>query len=396
MTIARCLVVVLAAQALTGCRAEPPAPPAAPLPAASASARSRPDPVVTSAPESLVAQARAASSRYDELASVESNRLEALDDRLKALARYLPAAADFTRPLSADQRREISERSVTSARPVRAAIQSVITADAALNEARSGMAAMADDLPDHVVARDDQPHYRLAIDYLLKKGVSLRSAYDLVATLPLEPALSPGDRVWLFFDNEYRFATWAATSRAPEPASGEPEVVERLQRELTRVRADNERLRSEGQGSLALARQREQEARQAAEAAARQAKDASAEAGALIDMLAKVEARQRSETSTASFIVGSRKDLERRRVIRGGRLLSFEGAELSQVSLAERAEVVIDASRVQLKSIKRVSLLPEIFVAGTDYVVEQQGASARLRLLKHDKFRRNQFAVVVE
>lgn len=77
-------------------------------------------------------------------------------------------------------------------------------------------------------------------------------------------------------------------------------------------------------------------------------------------------------------------------------MLSFDGAELSQVSLADRAEVVIDAVRVQLKSIKRVSLLPDIFVAGTDYVVEQQGASARLRLLKHDKFRRNQFAVVVE
>jgi hypothetical protein len=64
--------------------------------------------------------------------------------------------------------------------------------------------------------------------------------------------------------------------------------------------------------------------------------------------------------------------------------------------VAEKTSIAVDATSFGLKKIKKLTLVPEVFIPGKDYELEQDGAFANVRLLNLDKFKANQFVIVVE
>jgi hypothetical protein len=69
---------------------------------------------------------------------------------------------------------------------------------------------------------------------------------------------------------------------------------------------------------------------------------------------------------------------------------------MSTLNLLEAQEIPIDAASLGLKKVKKVTLVPEIFLAGVDYAVEVGGSTATFKITTPDKFKQNRFIIVVE
>jgi hypothetical protein len=69
---------------------------------------------------------------------------------------------------------------------------------------------------------------------------------------------------------------------------------------------------------------------------------------------------------------------------------------MSTLNQLEGQDIPIDAASLGLKKVKKVTLVPEIFVAGVDYAVDLGGPTATFKITQQDKFKQNRFIIVVE
>src|SRR5687767_6943740 len=213
-----CLVAVALAQlVLVGgaCRQ------AAEAPAASAAAPvAKPEPQVAAASTEILRPLTTMASAYENL---QAQAVRTRGELAEALNRYerrggdLPP--DFGPDLTEEQRIFLADR--LRAEPAsRGVLQEILTTDRRLQEIKVQTEALADRLPDHKAAQAGDRHYRLAMDYLIARGVPVAKAYDVVKSLNLEEPLLPGSHVWTYYEDG-QFGTWvtagsAVPSKQPE------------------------------------------------------------------------------------------------------------------------------------------------------------------------------------
>jgi hypothetical protein len=385
-----CLVAVALAQlVLVGgaCRQ------AAEAPAASAAAPvAKPEPQVAAASTEILRPLTTMASAYENL---QAQAVRTRGELAEALNRYerrggdLPP--DFGPDLTEEQRIFLADR--LRAEPAsRGVLQEILTTDRRLQEIKVQTEALADRLPDHKAAQAGDRHYRLAMDYLIARGVPVAKAYDVVKSLNLEEPLLPGSHVWTYYEDG-QFGTWVTAGSAVP--SKQPEIQPVAATRPTVSREDALRA-ARLQAQLQAMQDREAQARRQAELAEQQARDASAESGALMDMLAKAEEQRKALENVIQYSIGSKRQLEGQKVIRRMRLESFEGAQMRSLDLGTTRDITADAASFGLNAIRKVTLLPGVFALGTDYQVVVSGTSATIRVLNADKFRKNQFVVVLE
>jgi hypothetical protein len=276
----------------------------------------------------------------------------------------------------------LAERIQQERAGTRALLQDIIDRDKQIRELRVRAAAMSAQLPDHVTARDGDRHDRVAMNYLISKGVSAQQAFNIVSQLNLEDALVPGFTVWTLYSNG-QFGTWVTRGTATvSPQEHQRRLARLLEDERDAATRTAEELRSQVKGLQA------------------QATNASAEAGALMTMLDKAEAERKAAVATQNTVrysLGDKKQLQKMKVVDGRfKLLSLAHADVFSLNVAETTTISVSATNLGLKKIKKVTLVPEVFVPGTDYQLDQDGAAATVRLVNLDKFKANQFVIVVE
>ncbi|MFN8058366.1 MAG: hypothetical protein U0Q12_04325 [Vicinamibacterales bacterium] len=241
-----------------------------------------------------------------------------------------------------------------------------------------------------VVAQEGQRHDRIAMDYLIKRGVNAEKAYGIVSQFALMDALLPGFRVWTYYQNG-QFGTWVTKGNAGvTPAEHQKRLAALRDDELKASKAEIARLSEQ----LNMNAQELEAALKDAE----RAQQLEAEKNEQAER-AEREAKQRSDLEeTVSYIVGNKKQLEKAKVIDGKyRLQSLDLPNPTRLVLSEKASFSIDASVVELKKIKKITLAPQ-FTLGTDYQVSiNEGFAADVTLINKDKFKRAKaFVVVVE
>jgi hypothetical protein len=377
LTLLACGLVTCAVLASTGCRkAEPPPPPApAPVPV--------PEPEVGRAPADAVQSLADLSTEYETLQQQAEQTNKRIVDALgKYQKRGGKLPPNFGPNLTDEQRQMLAERIQQERAGTRALLQDIIDRDKQIRELRVRAAAMSAQLPDHVTAKDGDRHDRVAMNYLISKGVSAQQAFNIVSQLNLEDALVPGFTVWTLYSNG-QFGTWVTKGSATvSPQEHQRRLTKLLEDERDAANRTAEDLRSQVKGLQD------------------QATNASAEAGALMTMLQKAEAERKAALATQNTVrysLGDKKQLQKMKVVDGRfKLLSLAQADVFSLNVAEKTTISVSATDLGLKKIKKVTLVPEVFVPGTDYQLDQDGASATVRLVNLDKFRANQFVIVVE
>ena len=273
---------------------------------------------------------------------------------------------NFGPDLTDEQRQMLAERIQQEKAGTRSLLQDIIDRDKQIQELRAKASDIGAKLPDHVTAKDGDRHDRIAMNYLIGKGVSADKAFTIVSQMNLEDALVPGFVVWTFYSND-QFGTWVTKGSATvSPQEHQRRLAKLLEDERDAANRVAAELRTQVAGLQAQA-----------DSASEAAKSASAEAGALMTLLEKAEAEKKAvlaSQNTVKYSMGDKKQLQKMKVIDGrNRLLSLDQADVFSLNLAEKTTLAVDGTNFGLKKIKNVTLVPEVFVSGKDYQLDRMG-----------------------
>lgn len=294
----------------------------------------------------------------------------------------------FGADLTDEQRTLLAERIKTERASQRVLLQDIIERDKALADLRARSTAMTGQLPERVDVKEGDRHDRIAMDFLIRKGVPAAKAYELVSQINLQDALVPGFRVWNHYQNG-QFGTWVTGGTSGvTPQQHQQRLTEMLQSERDSAIGELDRARADLSDTRNIARAAEQ----ALEASAA---DLRAMTAAAEQQQAENEARA-AAASTIQYVVGPKNALVKQGIIDGRMRLRAVGSPNAQpLDLRGGSDIAVDGSAHNMKRIKRVTLVPEVFMPGIDYAVVIEGPFARVQVLQRDKFAVNRFMAVV-
>lgn len=372
---------IVAIATLPGCNSTPPAESTAPPPA--------PEPEVAPAAETDVAPLTELASQFDQLESQQAQTNRQIAD---LLARYqkrggtLPPG--FGPDLTDEQRALLAERIKTERASTKALLEDIIAKDQELTKLKAQSQNVSSRLPSHVVAKEGDRHDRIAMDFLIKQGVSAAKAYELVSQINLQEMLVPGFRVWTHYQNG-QFGTWVTAGTAGiTPQQHQQRLTEMLRSERNEAVASLEKTRADLEDTRNIARAAE-------EALEKTNADLSAmEAAASKER--EENSRRAAVENTIRYVVGSKKQLENQKIIDGKmRLKAVDGAGAQALNMLETSDISVDGIAYGLKRVKKVTLVPEVFTKDVDYQVTMEGPFARVKILQKDKFAVARFVAVV-
>jgi cob(I)alamin adenosyltransferase len=383
VALAACALAILAGSGCNWFRKEPPKPAAdtgatpAALPAAEQKSL-----------EQLAADVDTAQQRE---AAATAQLAAALDQYRKAGG---DTPANLGGDLTPEQRQAFIERVQQERGNRKQLLQDIIDRDAQIDQLKAEIEEIKKKIPntESFVVKEGQRHDRIAMDYLIKRGVPADKAYGIVSQTNLYDALVPGFRVWVLYNaSNGQFGTWVTKGSATvSPLDHQRRLTELLRTELQAAKAQSEELRTQlGTVSEELSTaQQEVEAKAAEVETARSA--------------AEEAERQRLATeNTVSYLVGSKKQLQDAKIIdRGFKLQRIDLPNPRSLNLLEGDELpLVSAVELRLKKIKKVTLAPREFVPSRDYqvTIAPDQLTMTLRIVDKEKFKRARlFVVAVE
>jgi hypothetical protein len=300
-----------------------------------------------------------------------------LDAYKKATNNKLPPS--FGADLTDEQRALLEQRIQQERASTRTLLQDVLDRDKQIKALRARAQEISTQLPTGVVVKDGDRHDRLAVDYLTKRGVTLEQAYALVNSLNLKETLLPGFKVWMFYEKG-QFGTWVTQGSAGiSPQEHEKRLSKFLVEERDAAVKEKNRL-AEVNRELEAANKATTEDLKTT-AAAQEAAE-----------------RRIREMSAFRYSVGTKKDLvSARNISKDMRLRLLDGLDVMSLADPKATPTVsIDAAQWGLTKVKKVTLLPELFVPGTDFDTSIAGTVVTIRLRNPGKFSGQHGVVVLE
>jgi hypothetical protein len=361
-----------------------------PAPAVVVAPVTEPPPVTQASPEEVTALTDL-STQFDTLqreADAANARVGQLLVSYQKTGGALPP--NFGADLTGEQRALLADRIQKERSSIRALLQDILDRNKEVRDLKAQIGAVQGRLPAFVEAQEGTRQDRVAMDFLIKQGVSADRAYQLVSQINLQETMLPGFRVWTYYHNG-QFGTWVTQGSAKMS----PQEAER------QVRASLESERDEAKKAVVAANTRAQAASaetgsfmRAAEEAQRKAEAERAQARQEHDRAEALDAAR----NTVHYVVGSKKALVQQHVISGNltQVLAFDAAGVSTFDARKTTDIRIDASAYGLTRIKKITLLPRVFDTQRDVQATIDGGFAVLRLINLDKFRNNQFVIVLE
>ncbi len=379
---ARRLGLTLAAIAFAvGCNkaAEKPAEPPPP-----------PEPEVAKAPDAQVASLSEMAVEYEKLEQQQATTNQQMGQLItKYQQRGGSLPPGFGAELTDEQRTLLAERIKTEKAGLRTLLQDLIDRDKDVQQMKTRLDALETQLPASVVSKEGDRHDRIAMNFLVKQGVPAKKAYEIVSQINLQDALVPGFRVWTYYQKG-QFGTWVTRGKASiTPQEHAKKVLALLEESRDKALKDLADTSSERDALKVTTAEKEA-------ALTRSAEELKAMTETAEQQRAEVQRRE-VEANTLKFIVGSKKSLVKSKLLeKNMRKWNPATDQMSSLNLLESQDIPIDAASLGLKKIKKVTLVPEIFVAGVDYAVQVGGPTATLKITTPDKFKANRFVIVVE
>jgi len=379
--------VLLAMTIWAGCGAPPeengPPPPA-------------PEPDAIAAPSADVQTLSELAGEYERLDRQQVQTNKQLGDLLARYQRRGGTLPPGLGPeLTDEQRALLAERIKTERAGLRTLLQDIIDRDKQLTDLRAQGQQLAGRLPASVTAKEGDRHDRIAMDFLIKQGVSAEKAYDIVSKMSLTDALVPGFRVWTYYQNG-QFGTWVSEGTAGvTPQEHQKRLTEMLHSERNAAIADLKRTQADLDDTRQIARRSEAALEQTSAELAAMAQAAEREQ-AENQRRAAEAARRDAADDTIRYVVGSKSELVAAKVIdRNLRLRALDGASAQSLQLSATASIAIDGAAHGLKRLRKVTLVPEVFTHDVDYQVAFDGPFAKLQILRTEKFKTARFVVMV-
>ena len=278
----------------------------------------------------------------------------------------------FGAELTDEQRTLLAERIKTEKAGLRTLLQDLIDRDKEVQQMKTRLDQLETQLPASVVSKEGDRHDRIAMNFLVKQGVPAKKAYEIVSQINLQDALVPGFRVWTYYQKG-QFGTWVTRGKASiTPQEHAKKVLALLEESRDKALKDLADTSSERDALKTATVEKEA-------ALTRSAEELKAMTETAEQQRAEVQRRE-VEANTLRFIVGSKKALVKSKLLeKNMRKWNPATDQMSSLNLLESQEIPIDAASLGLKKVKKVTLVPEIFLAGVDYAVQVGGPTATLQ-----------------
>jgi cob(I)alamin adenosyltransferase len=335
--------------------------------------------------EQLAADVDAAQQRE---ATATSLLATALDQYRKAGGE---TPANLGGDLTPEQRKAFAERVQQERGSRQQLLQDILDRDEQIDRLKADIEEIKKKIPntESFVVAEGQRHDRIAMDYLIKRGVAADKAYGIVSQTNLYDALLPGFRVWVLYNTSNgQFGTWVTKGNASvSPVDHQRRLAALLQEELAAAKQQTEELRTQlGTVSQELSTTKQEvETRTAEVETARVAAE-------------EADRQRTAAENTVTYLIGSKKQLQDAKVIdRGFKLLKLDLPSPQSINLAVSEDVPgVRASEVGLKRIKKATFSPRDLLPSRDYQMNlaADGAAVSFRILDKERFKRARIFVV--
>jgi hypothetical protein len=245
----------------------------------------------------------------------------------------------------------------------------------------------------HVVKKGEN-HYQIAIEYLLfQRGLDKKEAKKLLNKALFFDPLTPGFKVWSFYDGkEYSsFITQGEASISPA------ELERRKKKEIEKI-IDEER-------SKALERENELKKATKEFKAAQLKKQNELEAIKKRNMRIEEQKRKmEQQLNSLYYLVDTEKNLRDSGIITGGflkrkKLKTMNPMDFKNfIDLRKSKTININAGVLGLKKIKKIMLFPKHYTNGVDFKIDisQDKQEANIVILKEGKFKKQSLVISVK
>lgn len=321
-------------------------------------------------------------------AQATSQLARALDDYKKAGG---DTPANLGGDLTPEQRAAFAERIEQERGSRKQLLQDILDRDAQIDKLKLEVEEIKKKIPntESFVVKEGQRHERIAMDYLVKRGVPAEKAYGIVSQTNLFDALVPGFRVWVFYNTSNgQFGTWVTRGNATvTPVDHQRKLARLLQEELEAAKLQSAELRTQLETTtfeLDTAR---------ADIETKSAEVESSRAAA------EESERQRiAAENTVTYLIGSKKQLQDARIIdRGFKLQRLDLPNALAINLADGDELPgVTATAVGLKRIKKATVSPRDLLPSRDYEMRLagDGAAVSFRIVDRERFKRARIFVI--
>lgn len=245
----------------------------------------------------------------------------------------------------------------------------------------------------HVVKKGEN-HYQIAIEYLLfQRGLGKDEAKKLLNKALFFDPLTPGFKVWSFYDGkEYSsFVTQGEASISPA------ELERRKKKEIEKI-IEEERLK---------AQESEDELKKATKEfkAAQLKKQSELEAAKKRNV--QIEEQKKNmerQLNSLYYLADTEKNLRDAGIIAGGflkrkKLKTMNPTDFkNSIDLRESKTININAGVLGLRKIRKVMLFPKHYTPGVDFKIDidQNRQEANIVILKEEKFKKQSLIISVK
>jgi len=335
----------------------------------------------------------------EKLVGLEKEIQKKENEKLKLIARF-EAKTGKKFPISeifniGKKEREVLEEYIRKAKDIsiKSLLESLVKKDDEIRELQEEQKTLNEQHKPHVV-KPGENHYQIAIEYLLyQRGVDKDEAKKLLDKALFVDPLTPGFKVWNFYDGkEYSsFITQGEASISPA------EVERRKKEEIEKI-IEEERLK---------ALEKEDELKKATEEFTAAQLKKQSELDAANKKAREIEEQKRQleqQVNSLYYLVDTEKNLIDSGIIAGGFLkrknlktmnpMDFKNS----IDLRVSKTININAGLLGLKKIKKVMLFPKHYTNGVDFKIDigQDKQEANVVILKEEKFKKQCLVISVQ
>lgn len=272
-------------------------------------------------------------------------------------------------------------------------LKTLVKKEDEIRELREEQKTINEQHKPHVVKKGEN-HYQIAIEYLLfQRGLNKDEAKKLLNKALFFDPLTPGFKVWSFYDGkEYSsFVTQGEASISPA------ELERRKKIEIEKI-IEEERLK---------ARESEDELKKATKEfrAAQLKKQSELEAAKKRNrQIEEQKKNMERQLNSLYYLADTEKNLRDSDIIAGGflkrkKLKTMNPKDFkNSIDLRESKTININAGVLGLKKIRKVMLFPKHYTAGVDFKIDidQDRQEANIVILKEEKFKKQSLIISVK
>jgi hypothetical protein len=335
----------------------------------------------------------------EKLVGLEEEIQKKENEKLKLIARF-EAKTGKKFPVSeifniGEKEMEVLEEYIRNEKniSIKDLLKALVSKEDEIRELREEHKTLNEQHKPHLVKKGEN-HYQIAIEYLLfQRGLAKNDAKKLLDKAVFFDPLTPGFKVWSFYDGkEYSsFVTQGEASISPA------ELERRKKKEIERI-IEEERLKAqESEDELKKATQEFKTAQRKKQNELEAAKKRTRQ-------IAEQKRKMEQQLNSLYYLVDTKKNLKDSGIISGGFLKSKKLKTMdpmdykNSIDLRVSKTININAGLLGLKKIKKVLLFPKHYINGVDFKIDigQDKQEANVVILKEEKFKKQYLVVSVQ